>query len=145
MEGRRQAPRRRHMNINLCFMAEESQLHGGAPPPSRRLVLSHWKKLRCLLSADQVPEHTRHIHAHTRTYGHTQGRQFPNPGCTIRLLDASVFIFSSAFESRTCRGELMGAQTVDSCGSRICSSVNTQHMDGVLTVPLNPSEALDGK
>lgn len=72
MEGRRQAPRRRHMNINLCFMAEESQLHSGAPPPSRRLVLSHWKKLRCLLSADQVPEHTRHIHAtYTHTHAHT--------------------------------------------------------------------------
>lgn len=68
MEGRRQAPRWRHMNINPCFTAEESQLHGGAPPPSRRLVLSHWKKLRCLLSADQVPEHTRthtHIRSHT--------------------------------------------------------------------------------
>lgn len=135
MEGRRQPPRWRHMNMNLCFTGEESQLHRGAPPPCERLVLSHWKKLSRLLSADRVPEHT-----HT----HTHGRQFPNPGCTIHLLDASQFIFSSAFKSRTFRVELTVAQTLDTCSSRICSSVNMRYMDCVLTVPLNPSEALDG-
>ena len=50
--------------MNLCFTGEESQLHRGAPPPCERLVLSHWKKLSRLLSADRVPEHT-HTHTHT--------------------------------------------------------------------------------
>ena len=49
--------------MNLCFTGEESQLHRGAPPPCERLVLSHWKKLGHLLSADRVPEHT---------YGHAR-------------------------------------------------------------------------
>lgn len=104
--------------MNLGFTAEESQLHSGAPPPCERLALSHWKKLRRLLSADRVPEHT-----------HTHGGHFPNPGCTIHPLDASVFIFSSALESGTFRGEVTGAQTVDTCSSRMWNSVNTQYVD----------------
>ena len=115
--------------MNLGFTAEESQLHSGVPPPCKRLALSHWKKLRRLLSADWVPERARAcMHTHTHTHTHTHRRHFPNPGRTIHPLDASVFVFS-ALESGTFRGEVTGAQTVDTCSSRMWNSVNPQYMD----------------
>ena len=116
MEGRRQPQCWRHMNMNLGFTAEESQLHSGAPPPCEGQLCPTGK------NSDVSFQQIRFLSART----HTHRRHLPNPGRTIHPRDASVLIFS-ALESGTFRGEVTGAQTVGTCRSRMWNSVNTQN------------------